>query len=150
MASSSNRNRAAPNPNSNNNNLQVQQPQINFSFNTPIKLDRKNYLLWISQVLVSIRGNRLEDFIAGTKKAPGQQFLLAGGDRSGAFFVPVIKSSKRLVDQNDKSMFTANYAYTDSYNPMSYYAQLRGSFRKRRKYRCDWKFWKKRKYVWKS
>ncbi|KAH9678112.1 putative carboxylesterase 120 [Citrus sinensis] len=56
--------------------------QINFSFNTPIKLDRSNYLLWRSQVLASIRGNRLEGFIDGTKPAPEEKLLLACADGS--------------------------------------------------------------------
>ncbi|KAH9725755.1 retrovirus-related pol polyprotein from transposon RE2 [Citrus sinensis] len=56
--------------------------QINFSFNTPIKLDRSNYLLWRSQVLASIRGNRLEGFIDGTKPAPEEKLLLARADGS--------------------------------------------------------------------
>ena len=36
---------------------------VNFTFNTPVKLDQSNYLIWRSQVLASIRGNRLEKFI---------------------------------------------------------------------------------------
>ena len=59
-----------------------QQSQINFSFNTPIKLDRSNYLLWRFQVLASIRGNRLEGFINGTKPAPEEQFTQVGADGS--------------------------------------------------------------------
>ncbi|KAH9803128.1 G-type lectin S-receptor-like serine/threonine-protein kinase [Citrus sinensis] len=59
-----------------------QQSQINFSFNTPITLDRSNYLLWRFQVLASIRGNRLEGFINGTKPAPEEQFTQVGADGS--------------------------------------------------------------------
>ncbi|KAH9722711.1 Disease resistance-like protein DSC1 [Citrus sinensis] len=59
-----------------------QHTQINFSFTNPIKLDRSNYLLWRSQVLASIRGNRLEDFITGIKSAPEESILLAGVDGS--------------------------------------------------------------------
>ncbi|KAL9411198.1 hypothetical protein AB3S75_044900 [Citrus x aurantiifolia] len=36
---------------------------VNFTFNTPVKLDQSNYLIWRSQVLASIRGNRLKKFI---------------------------------------------------------------------------------------
>ena len=36
---------------------------VSFTFNTPVKLDQSNYLIWRSQVLASIRGNRLEKFI---------------------------------------------------------------------------------------
>ncbi|KAL9412796.1 hypothetical protein AB3S75_041451 [Citrus x aurantiifolia] len=47
---------------------QTQNPTANsttvsFTFNTPVKLDQSNYLIWRSQVLASIRGNRLEKFI---------------------------------------------------------------------------------------
>ncbi|KAH9670341.1 putative LRR receptor-like serine/threonine-protein kinase [Citrus sinensis] len=59
-----------------------QHTQINFSFTNPIKLDRSNYLLWCSQVLASIRGNRLEDFITGIKSAPEENILLTGVDGS--------------------------------------------------------------------
>ena len=59
-----------------------QHTQINFSFTNPIKLDRSNYLLWRSQVLASIRGNRLEDFITEIKSAPEENILLAGVDGS--------------------------------------------------------------------
>lgn len=52
--------------------------KINFSFTIPIKLDRSNYLLWHSQVLASIRGNRLEDFITGDKPTPKEHLLLTG------------------------------------------------------------------------
>ena len=57
-----------------------QQSQINFSFNTPIKLDRLNYLLWRVQVLASIRGNRLESFINRTKPTPDEHFTQVGAD----------------------------------------------------------------------
>ena len=47
---------------------QIQTPAANsttvsFTFNTPVKLDQSNYLIWRSQVLDSIRSNRLEKFI---------------------------------------------------------------------------------------
>ena len=67
MASSSN-------PNTTNMN---QSTQTTFSFITPIKLDRSNYMLWRNQVLASIRGNRLEGYINGEKAAP-TQFLTLG------------------------------------------------------------------------
>ena len=59
-----------------------QYTQINFSFMNPIKLDRSNYLLWCSQVLASIRGNRLEDFITGDKPTPEKYLILAGANGS--------------------------------------------------------------------
>ena len=46
--------------------------QTTFSFITPIKLDRSNYMLWKNQVLASIRGNRLEGYINGEKIAPNR------------------------------------------------------------------------------
>ena len=71
MASSSNLN---TNPNTTNTNQSI---QITFSFITPIKLDRSNYMLWRNQVLASIRGNRLEGYINGEKTTP-TQFLTFG------------------------------------------------------------------------
>lgn len=44
-------------------NTNANSSTITFTFNTPIKLDQSNYLIWWSQVLASIRGNRLENFI---------------------------------------------------------------------------------------
>ena len=41
----------------------VNSTNVTFTFNTPIKLDQSNYLIWRSQVLALIRGNRLEKFI---------------------------------------------------------------------------------------
>ena len=78
-ASSSNQQTIMRNPTINNTN---QHTQINFSLTNPIKLDRSNYLLWRSQVLASIRGNRLEDFITRIKSAPEEHLLFAGVDGS--------------------------------------------------------------------
>ena len=64
------------------NQIHNQEAQINFSFNTPIKLDRSNYLLWRSQVLALIRGNRLEGLIDGTNPAPDEHLVLAGTNGS--------------------------------------------------------------------
>ena len=55
-----------------NNQNTVATNQTTFSFITPIKLDRSNYMLWKNQVLASIRGNRLEGYINGEKIAPNQ------------------------------------------------------------------------------
>ena len=44
-------------------NAAINSSTVTFSFNTPVKLDQSNYLIWRSQVLASIRGNRLEKFI---------------------------------------------------------------------------------------
>ena len=50
----------------NNNNLYPNpSTYMNFSFINSIKLDRSNYRNWRTQVLASIRGNRLEDHITG-------------------------------------------------------------------------------------
>ena len=73
MASSSN-----PIVNTNANSIS----STNFSFNTPAKLDRANYLIWRSQVLTSIRGNRLEGFINGTKSEPEQYIIRRTADGS--------------------------------------------------------------------
>ncbi|KAL9440594.1 hypothetical protein AB3S75_019292 [Citrus x aurantiifolia] len=59
MATSSNQNTVATN-------------QTTFSFITPIKLDRSNYMFWKNQVLASFRGNRLEGYINGEKIAPNR------------------------------------------------------------------------------
>lgn len=72
MASSSNHN--AQNTN--------QFSEVTFSFITSAKLDRSNYMIWKSQVLSSIRGNRLEGFINGDTPAPEQFFSRRGNDGS--------------------------------------------------------------------
>lgn len=41
-----------------------------YSFITPIKLYKSNYLTWKSQVLASIEGNGLESYIDGSIEAP--------------------------------------------------------------------------------
>ncbi|KAH9769131.1 retrovirus-related pol polyprotein from transposon RE1 [Citrus sinensis] len=153
-----------------------QQSQIIFSFNTPIKLDRSNYLLWRFQVLASIRGNRLEGFINGTKPAPEEQFTQVGADGSiqkidnleyqnwrsqdqtllgwmlssisegyrdiatfitgskmdydDAYALLLTHETRLEQEQNDKSMFNANYAYTNAYYPRAFYAQSRNNFRR--------------------
>ena len=56
--------------------------QTTFSFITPIKLDRSNYMLWKNQVLASIRGNRLEGYINGEKIAPNR--FIASSSFAGA------------------------------------------------------------------
>ncbi|KAL9440555.1 hypothetical protein AB3S75_019261 [Citrus x aurantiifolia] len=55
-----------------NNQNTVATNQTTFSFITPFKLDRSNYMLWKNQVLASIRGNRLEGYIYGAKIAPNR------------------------------------------------------------------------------
>ncbi|KAH9677665.1 retrovirus-related pol polyprotein from transposon RE1 [Citrus sinensis] len=66
MASSSS---TTSNPNQMNIN---QSSHISFSFSTPVKLDRSNFMIWRKQVLTTIRGNRLEDFISGNQIIPEQ------------------------------------------------------------------------------
>ncbi|KAL9432884.1 hypothetical protein AB3S75_027825 [Citrus x aurantiifolia] len=73
MASSSN-----PIVNTNTNSIS----STNFSFITPVKSDQINYLIWRSQVLASIRGNRLEGFINGTKSEPEQYITRRTADGS--------------------------------------------------------------------
>ncbi|KAH9663755.1 retrovirus-related pol polyprotein from transposon RE1 [Citrus sinensis] len=51
-------------------NLAANSTTVSFTFNTPVKLDQSNYLIWRSQVLASIRGNRLEKFIDGSITPP--------------------------------------------------------------------------------
>lgn len=77
--SSSNLQMNSSNSTTNNTN---QNTQIKFSFTTPIKLDRSNYLLWCSPVLASIKGNQLENFINGRKSALQNHLFLAGVDGS--------------------------------------------------------------------
>ncbi|KAL9459538.1 hypothetical protein AB3S75_002855 [Citrus x aurantiifolia] len=48
----------------------VNSTNVTFTFNTPIKLDQSNYLIWRSQVLASIRGNRFEKFINESTTPP--------------------------------------------------------------------------------
>ncbi|KAH9698856.1 retrovirus-related pol polyprotein from transposon RE1 [Citrus sinensis] len=51
-------------------NVHANSTNFSFTFNTPVKLDQSNYLIWRSQVLASIRGNRLEKFIDETVTPP--------------------------------------------------------------------------------
>mgnify|MGYP001941800057 CR=1 FL=1 len=51
-------------------NAAINTSTVTFSFNTPVKLDQANYLIWRSQVLASIRGNRLEKFIDDSVTPP--------------------------------------------------------------------------------
>ncbi|KAL9411275.1 hypothetical protein AB3S75_044965 [Citrus x aurantiifolia] len=51
-------------------NLAANSTTVSFTFNSPVKLDQSNYLIWRSQVLASIRGNRLEKFIDGSITPP--------------------------------------------------------------------------------
>ena len=59
-----------------------QSSQISFSFSNPIKLDRSNFLIWRKQVLTSIRGNRLEDFISENHIIPEQHIIQTAVDGS--------------------------------------------------------------------
>lgn len=51
-----------------------------FTFNTPVKLDQSNYLIWRSQVLAFIRGNRLEKFIDNSVTPPPSHIAQRIGD----------------------------------------------------------------------
>lgn len=51
-----------------------------FTFNTPVKLDQSNFLIWRSQVLASIRGNRLEKFIDDSATPPPSRIAQMIGD----------------------------------------------------------------------
>ncbi|KAL9431979.1 hypothetical protein AB3S75_027064 [Citrus x aurantiifolia] len=48
----------------------VNSTNMTFTFSSPVKLDQSNYLIWRSQVLASIRGNRLEKFIDNSATPP--------------------------------------------------------------------------------
>ncbi|KAH9696661.1 retrovirus-related pol polyprotein from transposon RE2 [Citrus sinensis] len=76
MASSSNITTLSNSTNAN------QTSQISFSFSNPIKLDRSNFLIWRKQVLTSIRGNRLEDFISENQIIPEQHIIQTTVDGS--------------------------------------------------------------------
>ena len=51
-------------------NTTVNSEISSFTFNTLVKLDQSNFLIWRSQVLASIRGNRLEKFIDDSTTPP--------------------------------------------------------------------------------
>ena len=51
-----------------------------FTFNTPVKLDQSNFLIWRSQVLALIRGNRLEKFIDDSATPPPSHIAQRIGD----------------------------------------------------------------------
>lgn len=48
------------------------QTSNSYNFITPIKLYQNNFIVWRTQVLTSIKGNRLESFITGENKCPDQ------------------------------------------------------------------------------
>ena len=50
-------------------------------FNTPIKLTN-NYLLWRSQVIVTINANDLEDLISSRKSPPNQVVINIDSDQT--------------------------------------------------------------------
>ena len=49
-----------------------------YSFITPVKLDHNNFIVWQTQILTSIKGNGLEDFINGNKVCPEKFFSATG------------------------------------------------------------------------
>ncbi|KAL9454556.1 hypothetical protein AB3S75_010036 [Citrus x aurantiifolia] len=51
-------------------NVHANSTNFSFTFNTPVKLDHTNNLIWRSQVLASICGSRLEKFIDETVTPP--------------------------------------------------------------------------------
>ena len=51
-----------------------------FTFTTPLKLDKSNYTIWKSQILLAIRANDLEGFLDGSHTCPNQ--LLTGESTS--------------------------------------------------------------------
>ncbi|KAH9682999.1 retrovirus-related pol polyprotein from transposon RE1 [Citrus sinensis] len=61
-------------------NAAINSSTVTFSFNTPVKLDQSNYLIWRSQVLASIRGNRLEKFIDESVTPPPSHTAQRVGD----------------------------------------------------------------------
>jgi hypothetical protein len=46
----------------------------------PEKLSKNNHAIWRAQVLATLRGARLEDFITGRKKAPAAEIEVKEGD----------------------------------------------------------------------
>ena len=61
-------------------NVAINSSTITFSFNTPVKLDQSNYLIWRSQVLTSIHGNRLEKSIDDSVTPPPSHTAQRIGD----------------------------------------------------------------------
>ena len=53
---------------------------VSFTFNMLVKLDQANYLIWRSQVLASIRGNRLEKLIDDSITPPPSHITQRVGD----------------------------------------------------------------------
>ena len=52
-----------------------------FTFTSPIKLDRSNYIIWKSHILSSVRANGLEDHLDSSKSCP-DQFLQSESENS--------------------------------------------------------------------
>ena len=53
-------------------NTNINSTISSFSFTSPIKLDRSNYMIRKSQILSSVRANGLEDLLDGSKNNPDQ------------------------------------------------------------------------------
>ncbi|KAH9766800.1 retrovirus-related pol polyprotein from transposon RE1 [Citrus sinensis] len=53
-------------------NTNISSSATTFTFTTPIKLDRSNYLIWKSQILSSVRANELESVLDGSRICPDQ------------------------------------------------------------------------------
>ena len=51
-------------------------------FNTPIKLTNNNYLLWRSQVIVTINADDLEDLIDSRKSPPNRVVINIDNDQT--------------------------------------------------------------------
>lgn len=62
-----------------------------FSFSTTIKLDTTNYIIWKAQILLAIRGNGLEGFINGIKRAlTNSQVLNRWASKCNSYREPMI------------------------------------------------------------
>ena len=61
-------------------NTTVNSAISSFTFNTPVKLDQSNFLIWRSQVLASICSNKLEKFIDDSATPPPSHIAQRIGD----------------------------------------------------------------------
>lgn len=67
------------------NHLNLVQNAFAFSFVIPIKPNQNSFILWCTQVLVSIKGNNLEGFINKDHECAEQFFLPKSNNRVSFF-----------------------------------------------------------------
>ncbi|KAF4370026.1 hypothetical protein F8388_015822 [Cannabis sativa] len=103
--------------------------QLNYTqpFNTlnqhfPLKLDRKNYVLWKTMVSIGIRGHQLYGFLNGTRPCPTKFFptpATTKGERCLGYLPTVIESNfdNKIEHQQNLSLNSNNKSTNPPVSP---------------------------------